>query len=120
MPHLEPAPQTHIALIEISINGGGSSKFEKIKSELSYYMRIIKQGRFSHSIDASAPSGMIGRYCNVHQWIRCETERKLEFIHQVCDNLSSRYYAKLCLYKWDNEYLTRTKDGIWINLGDPI
>ena len=63
----------------------------------SYYMRIIKQGRFSESINASAPSGMIGRYSNVHQWLRCETERNLGSIHQVCDNLSSRYNAKLCL-----------------------
>lgn len=97
MPHLEPAPQTHIVLIEITISSGRSSEFEKIKSELSYYMRIIKQGRFSESINASTPSGMIGMYGNVHQWLRCETERNPGSIHQVCDNLSSRYNAKLCL-----------------------
>lgn len=120
MAHLEPTPQTHVVLIEITISSGRSSEFDKIKSELSFYLRIIKESRFSESINASVPSGMIGRYSNIHQWIRCETEKELGFIRQVCDNLSNRYCSKLCLYKWDNEYLTRTEGSIWINLDDPI
>ena len=120
MATLEIIPSVHIVLIEITIGGGRSSEFKKIKSELSFYMHNIKEGRFRESINANVPSGMIGRFSNVHQWIRCKTTRELAFIRNVCNNLSSKYHAKLLLYKWDDEYLTKSNGGIWINLEDPI
>lgn len=110
-------PQTHMVLIEISC---GRTKFDNIKTALSNYMHIIREGWISETIAANVPSGLWGSFNTCSQWIRCKTECELSDILQLCKNISNRYMCTLDVYKWDDEYLTKTEGGIWLNLPDPI
>lgn len=110
--------KTHTVIIEIT--SGRNTDFGKVKNALSGYMNIKKESRLTESIAANVPSGMIGQFSNISQWLRCETKYNQETILSICSRIGKKYLTSIYVYKWDNRYLEDREGTIRLDLGDPI